>query len=143
MPLKGKDKTEAKQRIMKLVTPHLVSTGLHRISGGRTGGRFDLVVDDGARLVLLLEVPTFDTFYRMWCYWEMASGDLVAYGPRSLPYECPNTPGRRRYTFRFHRDAESHQRCATEIAEWIRNELLPWFAIRPRTDWSNPHVIKA
>ncbi len=142
MPLTGKDKTQAKQRIMAMLTPWLVSAGFQRIAGGRTGGRFDFVADDGARLVLSIGVPTFDTFFRLWCHWEAASGDRVADGPLSEPYECPNTPGRRRYTFRFHRDPESHERCFTNMQDWIRDELLPWFASRPSVNWTNPYVIR-
>src|SRR6187200_2618194 len=101
MPLTGKEKTRAKQRVMARLTPWLASTGFERIAGGRTGGRFDFVAQDGARLVLSIGVPTFDTFFRFCCHWETASGGRVADGPLSGPYECPNTPGRKRYTFRF------------------------------------------
>ena len=143
MTIAGKEKTQAKKHIMKLVTPVLVSSGFELAAGGQTGGVFELIGNDGARLALCLEVPTFDTFFRMWCYWETENGDRVADGPQSFPYECPNTPGRRRYTFHFHRKAETHQRCATEIDAWVRDELLPWFASRHTADWANPNVIKA
>jgi len=142
VPLTGKDKTQAKQRIMAVMTPWLASVGFERIAGGRTGGRFDYVAEDGARLALSIGVPTFDTIFRFWCHWETASGDRIAEGPLSLPYECPNTPGRKRYSFRFHRDAESHERCAANMKDWIQDELLPWFESRPVVHWSNPNVIR-
>lgn len=142
MPLTGTDKRRAKEQVMAKVTPWLISQGFERISGGRTGGRFDFVSDDGARLVLSIAVPTFDTFFRFWCHWETAIGNRVADGPQSLPYECPNHPGRRRYSFRFHRDNESQQRCVVNMQDWIRDELLPWFASRPTENWSNPYVFR-
>ncbi len=142
MPLTGKEKTHAKKRVMAKLTPWLESAGFELIAGGQTGGRFDLVANDGARLVLSIGVPTFDTFFRLWCHWEKVSGDCVAGGPLSDPYACPNTPGRRRYTFRFNADADSHERCVANIEDWVRDELVPWFESRPTVDWSNPYVIR-
>jgi hypothetical protein len=142
MPLAGKDKTKAKQRVMAMMTPWLFSFGFKRIAGGRTGGQFDYVAEDGAKLVLSIGVPTFDTVFRFWCHWETASGERIAEGPFSLPYECPNTPGRKRYSFRFNRDFESHDRCAANMRDWVRDELLTWFASRPTASWSNPDVIR-
>jgi hypothetical protein len=143
MPLKltGSEKARAKQEIMALVTPWLLSAGLTRVAGGRTGGTFEIRAEDGARLVLSLGVPTFDSFFRLWSSWENESGNVRVGGPTSDPYECPNTPGHRRYTFRFNRAVDSQQRCATNIQDWVRDELLPWFASRPKTHWSNPRVV--
>jgi hypothetical protein len=32
-------------------------------------------------------------------------------------------------------------RCDTNIQDWVRDELLPWFASRPRNNWTNPRVV--
>ncbi len=143
MPLKltGREKARAKREIMALVTPWLLSAGLQPVAGGRTGGTFELRTGDGARLVLSLGVPTFDSFFRLWSSWEAESGSVSVGGPHSDPFACPNTPGRRRYTFRFNRTIESQERCAMNIHDWVRDELLPWFASRPKIHWSNPRVV--
>jgi hypothetical protein len=143
MPLKltGREKTQAKKFIMALVTPCLRSEGFELVAGGTVDGTFRLRAEDGVRLVLCLGVPTFDSFFRLWSSWEDESGNVRVGGPHSDPFESPNTPGRRRYTFRFNRASESQQRCATNIQDWVHDELLPWFASRPDTHWTNPRVI--
>jgi len=125
---------------MELVKPWLESIGFQKTAGDPTGDRFDLVADDGACLALAIEVRPNDDRFRMWCSWENSSGVRDAYGPDSFPYECPNHPGKRRYLFRFHRDPETHERCFANIRDWVRNELLPWFASRPSANWSNPNL---
>ena len=121
MPLKltGIEKARAKQEIMARVTPWLLSAGLRHVSGGRTGGTFELRAEGGGRLVLCLGVPSFDSFFRLWSSWEDESGTSVG-GPHSDPFACLNTPGRRRYTFRFNRAVDSQERCATNIQDWVR-----------------------
>jgi hypothetical protein len=143
MPVRGSEKTKAKQSIMRLLLPRLQYQGFACAGGGRTGGTFHLTDPDGSRLVLVAQVPTFDSFFRLWCYWETANGERVAYGPQSLPYECPNLPGDTRYTFRFHRDSAGHESCAANIADWVRRELLPWFRTRSQCDWKNPKQINS
>jgi hypothetical protein len=86
-------------------------------------------------LVMLLQVPTFDTFYRATTRWEGRDGRIVANGPETFPYECPDHPGPKRYSFRFHRAEETHERCARNLEEWIREVLLPWYERRPTESW--------
>jgi len=141
--VRGAEKTKAKQGIIRLLIPRLESQGFECLGGGRSGGTFLFCDSDGSRLIFYAQVPTFDSVFRLWSYWESSNGDRVATGPYTEPYACPNHPGPKRYTFRFHRDTKSQETCASNIAKWITEALLPWFAKRPKTDWSNPNVIRA
>ncbi|MEQ8850096.1 hypothetical protein [Botrimarina sp.] len=142
MPLTGNEKTVAKRRIMKLATTPILDLGFTLAAGGKTNGTFKLSDEEGNVLVVLLDVPTFDTFFRMAAHWKTPDGTVVGSGLYSLPFECPNHPGNRRYTFRFHRDSESQQRCAENIVDWFRDVAVDWFRNKTAGRWTNPSVIR-
>lgn len=139
MPIPTAEKTNAKKRIMRELDPWLRECGFTK----RAGFEYQLTAPDGARLVMLLNVPTFDTFYRIYSRWESTDGRTRIEGPETFPYECPNHPGPKRYTFRFHLKEETQARCVANLKEWISEVLLPWFEQKPTTPWRNPNVIKA
>jgi hypothetical protein len=48
-------------------------------------------------------------------------------GPDSQPYACKDSPSGRRFNFSFHDAPETVERCAAEIAFFIRDVAEPWF----------------
>ena len=142
MPLTGTEKTTAKRQVMGRIKGPIDTLGFRLVGGGKTNGTFELTDAKSDVLVVFLDVPTFDTFFRIATYWRASDETVVGRGPYSLPYECPNHPGDRRYTFRFHRDSASQQRCAENIVDWIRDVALPWFREKPTGQWSNPNVVR-
>jgi len=48
-------------------------------------------------------------------------------GPDSEPYFCKGAPGGRRYNFRYHLDAETIERCVSEVTAYVRTIAEPWF----------------
>jgi hypothetical protein len=48
-------------------------------------------------------------------------------GPDSQPYVCKDSPSGRRFDFRFHEAPETVERCAGEIADFVREVAEPWF----------------
>jgi hypothetical protein len=139
VPIPTADKTSAKKRIMKELDPWLKEHGFSK----KVGFEYHLVDTDGAMLVMLLNVPTFDTFYRVFSRWETSDGRTRVEGPETFPFSCPNHPGPKRYTFRFHLKEETQARCIRNLKEWITEVLLPWFEQRPLVSWSNPNVNKS
>jgi len=135
MGIKGIEKTQAKKEIMKLLNPWLTAAGFKCAIGGKTGGIFELTADDGAKLILTIQAPTFNSFFRMWGGWEMSNGKLVAQSGHSDVGQYPDLFGRRRYNFKFNRSTDTHERCAENMKRWISNELMPWFKKRPTTSW--------
>jgi len=56
--------------------------------------------------------------------------DAVALnGPDSHPYVCKGSPGGRIFDFSFHVAPETIERCAAEIADYVRTVGEPWFLV--------------
>ena len=138
MPIPTKEKTKGKQRIMRELEPWLQAQGFAKLPGFMYHRSFA----DGTTLVVILNVPTFDSRYRVFTRVEYLDGRKPIYGPESFPYECRNHPGAKRYNMHFHLDEETHLRCALNLKEWISEVLLPWFEAQPTMPWRNPNIVK-
>jgi hypothetical protein len=123
------EKSKGKREILKIVTPFLIGAGFTKIGTGD----FSYPQTDGVGR-LLLNVPTFEASFRMFSSFE-ARGHKFA-GPHTLPFECPNPPGGRRYYFRFTFAEETYPRCAKEMIDWVSFVLIPWFQSQPSKSWS-------
>lgn len=132
-----KEKTRIKRKINNAITKWLKANGFEKEDG------YFVLKENSSKLVMLLQVPTYDTYYRAFTRWEDSSGKKMADGPESFPYECKNHPGTKRYNFNFHIKEETHQRCITNLEAWFKEILLPWFAERTTVNWRNPNVYKA
>jgi hypothetical protein len=54
-------------------------------------------------------------------------------GPNSHVYTCPGPPGGRRYDFHYGETPEAIDRCAAELADFVRLVGEPWFG-----SWRDP-----
>lgn len=138
MPIPTPEKARAKKRIMKQLDPWLKECGFSK----QRGFKYQLTDAENAKLVMLLNVPTFETRCRIFSWRETPNGQTRVAGPQTFPFECPNHPGPKRYTFRFHLSEETQARCVANLKEWITEVLLPWFEQKPAMPWWNPNVIK-
>jgi len=122
MPNPPKDKTNGKRRIMRLIEPSIHQMGFlkHRQFG------YVRPQPDKSEWRLLLSVPTHDCVYRI-CPSIMHADGSTILGPSSNAYEAPNSPNNTRYNFRFHVDADTHDRCAKNILQWLNEVAFPWF----------------
>ena len=93
MPLTGTEKTTAKRQVVSGIKAPIDALGFNLVGGGKTNGTFELTNAENDVLVVFLDVPTFDTFFRIATHWRTSDETVVGRGPYSLPYECPNHPG--------------------------------------------------
>lgn len=134
----GTDKTKAKRKIMKEFVPWLLERGFEKESPSR----FEFPHKNGSG-TLTLNVPSFDSFYRMIVSFQPSEEQRERFsGPMSEPYECPNHPGEKRYTFRFTHAEETWERCLINMKEWTEEVALPWLSSENPAPWSNPNIIK-
>jgi hypothetical protein len=138
MPVTGTEKAKAKRKIMKEFTPWLLEHGFVEESPSR----FEYPHNKGSG-TLTLNVPSFDSFYRMIVSFQPSERDSKRFsGPISEPYVCPNHPGKKRYTFRFTHAEETWERCLSNMREWIEEVALPWLQSENPQSWSNPNITK-
>ena len=123
------EKAKGKRAILKIVTPFLSAAGFTK------AGTYEFFYPtEEGRGRLLFNVPTFEASFRMFSSFERK--DVRFEGPHTLPFECPNPPGGRRFYFRFTFDAASHPRCAKEVTDWVSLVLIPWFRSQPSRPWT-------